>query len=496
MLDYASLCSDKYQYTTGLVMFKKGNDKKQAVFDMFYRKAPDGNNWAIVAGIKQVVNMIKMMNSNSLSKSEKIGFFYNLFKNEEYVNCLSQLKFTGKIYAMKDGEIAFPNEPIISIHAPLLEAQVLETPILCIMNHAMAIATKASRIYRASQGRPVISMGTRRSHGIWAGVYGDEYATIGGCSGISNILTDYLCGIPCTGTMSHSYIESYGVGKENEYRAFYDFVDVNPVNSNILLVDTYDVIRSGLPNAIKVFQEFGLDEKFEKTGECESYGIRLDSGDLAYLSKYCRKELDKAGLCHAKIIATNGLDEYKITDLLNQGAEIDIFGVGDAIATSKHNPCFGGVYKLAEIDGEPTIKLSEDTIKIINPCAKSVLRLSRNLEYLADVICLKYNDGIATKLLKNQFIIKDEFDPMKFTIIEPPYTFKNLLFKVDINRSAYDLKEYCNYARNYFLKNLNSFSPECTRLSKPHIYKVDISDDLYKIKYNLINKIRNELQGG
>jgi nicotinate phosphoribosyltransferase len=390
---------------------------------------------------------------------------------------------------MKDGEIAFPNEPIVSIHAPLLEAQVLETPILSIINHAMLVATKASRIYRASKGIPVISMGTRRAHGLWAGIYGDESAFIGGCTNVSNILTDIKCGVPSVGTMSHSYIESYGIGKEAEYQAFRDFVEVNPVKSNILLIDTYDTIKCGLPNAIKVFKKFNLEEKND------SYGIRLDSGDLAYLSKYCRKELDEAGCFSAKIIASNGLDEYSISELLNQDAKIDIFGVGDAIATSKHNPCFGGVYKLAKIGEQSTIKLSEDTIKVINPDAKNVVRIIQNGQFKADIIYLKEKDEIFSKLIHGeQVTIKDEFDKFKTTTFEDhSYYYESLLQEINYNDDLYDKRDYVQIARIYFLKNLESFSPECIRLTKPHSYKVDISDSLYKLKYSLIKQIKENM---
>lgn len=496
MFKEALFNSDKYQYTMSKVHFRTGKSKEKAIFNYFFRKAPDNNGWAIVSGVTEVLQLISIMNNDSYSYEEKYQLFNKIFKNEDYdfVEELCKLKFTGNIYSMREGEIVFPNEPIIIIEAPLVEAQILETPILSIMNHQCNIATKASRVVRAAKGIPVSSFGSRRAHGPWASILGDKAAFIGGCSSGSNIMTDNLFDVPCTGTMAHAFIESYlPAGKQGEYLAFHDFIKYNgEKNPNILLIDTYNVLKCGIKNAIKVFEEFKLEERFLQTGQ--TYGIRLDSGDLAYLSKKCREELDKAGFVNAKISVTNGLDEYLIKDLLEQGAKIDMFGVGDAIATSKHNPCFGGVYKLSQISGTPTIKLSEDTIKVINPGFQQVYRIYENNEAKADLICLRNNDKNAEQLKNNEDItIFAEFDKrQKTTFLSQQYSCKELLHKVvsegEINYS-YSSIESANYNKEV----LNTISEEHKRLTNPHLYKVDISDDLYDLKMATIENIENSL---
>ena len=385
--------SDKYQYTMSKVYIETNKDKEKAIFNYFFRKAPDNNGWSVVSGISEVLDLINIINGNELTIDKRKELLSKILTNDdEIVEKLANMRFTGNIYAMKEGEIVFPNEPIIILDAPLVEAQILETPILSIMNHQCNIATKASRVVRAANGIPVSSFGSRRAHGPWASILGDKAAFIGGCGSISNIMTDYLYDIKCAGTMAHSFIESYTPPcKHSEYLAFKDFITHNNEGNNILLIDTYNVLKSGLPNAIKVFKEFNCEEQFLQTGLI--YGIRLDSGDLAYLSKKCRQALDDAGLYNAAIFVTNGLDEYLIKELLEQGAEIDGFGVGDAIATSKHNPCFGGVYKLVQLGEHPTIKLSEDTIKVINPGFQQVYRIYQNNEAKADLITLRDNDS-------------------------------------------------------------------------------------------------------
>lgn len=480
--------SDRYQYTMGKIFTKAGKDKEKAIFDVFFRKAPDGNGWAVVSGITEVLELIKIINSNEYTTVEKYEMFFKLLNDKEYATQLSTLKFTGNIYTMREGEIAFPNEPIITLEAPLLEAQILETPILSIINHQMAVATKASRVTRAAKGIPVSSFGSRRAHGPWASIYGDKAAFIGGCDSISNIMTENKFGIPSIGTMAHSFIEAYGSTREGELKAFKDFVKYNSGNSNILLIDTYDVLKCGLPHAIQVFKEFELQKRYEETGQV--YGIRLDSGDLAYLSKKCRQALLEEDLRDARIMVTNGLDEYLIKDLFDQEAEVDGFGVGDAIATSKHNPCFGGVYKLAEINNEPVMKLSEDTIKIINPGFKQVYRIYKNNEPKADLIALR-EDNINTILKNNEsFTIRDEYDRFKQTTFKKDsYNIKELLIKTVENG---EIKGQFNIpiARQYYDYNISTFSIEHTRLTNPHIYKVDISDDLYDLKINTIKQLR------
>ena len=497
MFKEALFNSDKYQYTMSKIHFKTGKASQKSIFNYFFRKAPDNNGWAIVSGVSEVLELISIMNSNEYSYDEKFKLFSKLFNHDndkDFIEKLCNLKFTGNIYSMKEGEIVFPNEPIIIIEAPLVEAQILETPILSIMNHQCNIATKASRVVRAANGIPVSSFGSRRAHGPWASILGDKAAFIGGCSSGSNIMTDNLFNVPCTGTMAHAFIESYlPTGKQGEYNAFHDFVKHNgSVNANILLIDTYNVLKCGLPNAIKVFKEFDLENRFLQTGQ--EYGIRLDSGDLAYLSKKCREELNKAGLKHAKISVTNGLDEYLIRDLLEQEAEIDMFGVGDAIATSKHNPCFGGVYKLTQIDNTPTIKLSEDTIKVINPGFQQVYRIYEDNEAKADLICLRQSDTNVQQLINNEDItISAEFDKRKKTTFNSgKYSYKELLIEIvkdgNINYKCDSIE-----AARYNKESMNTLSKEHKRLTNPHIYKVDISDDLYDLKMKTIKNIEESL---
>ena len=362
-------CSDKYQYTMGKSFFDNGMKDKHAVFNLFYRKAPENNNWAVVSGIDEVVEMVENLGNMDPEFFEK---FLPGDEYKEFRGYLSAMKFTGNIYAMREGEIVFPNQPIIIVEGPLIEAQVLETPMLCIMNHQMAVATKASRVCRATN-RPVSEFGSRRAHGPWAAMYGAKAAIIAGCASTSNILTGTLSGYGSTGTMAHSYVTSFGCSVAGEYEAFDTYIKTHKGEQLIMLIDTYDTLRCGVLNAIRAFKDNGIDDSYEG-----GYGIRLDSGDLAYLSAECRRILDEHGLKNCKIFATNSLDEYLITDLERQGACIDCYGVGDAIATSKANPCFGNVYKLVEIDGQAVLKRSEDKIKLINPGFQITYRIMVN----------------------------------------------------------------------------------------------------------------------
>lgn len=492
--------SDRYQYTMSKVHFKTGKYLSRSIFNYFFRKAPDNNGWSIVSGITEVLQLIEIMNGDDYTFFEKKKMFEKLFSGKnlqddsDVIEKLCKMKYTGDIYSMREGEIVFPNEPIIILDAPLVEAQILETPILSIMNHQCNIATKASRVVRAAKGIPVSSFGSRRAHGPWASILGDKAAYIGGCKSISNIMTDYLYDIKCSGTMAHAFIESYiPPSKQSEYIAFKDFITHNNEGSNILLIDTYDVLKSGLPNAIKLFKEFELEKRYQDTGD--TYGIRLDSGDLAYLSKKCRKAFMQEGLYNAKILLTNGLDEYSIKELLDQGAEVDGFGVGDAIATSKHNPCFGGVYKLSQINNSPTIKLSEDTIKVINPGFQQVYRIYVESEAKADLICLRNNDTDANKLALNEEItIRAEFDKRQSTTFKKgEYTVRELLVPIIKNGKAVVGNFDIDKAQGYCGQSLDSFSEEHKRLTVPHIYKVDISNDLYDLKMDVIKTIEDSL---
>ena len=472
-----SYCSDKYQYTMGKSFFDCGKKDSIAIFNMFYRKAPENNNWAVVSGIDEVMEMIENLGNMSPD------FFEKFLPGEEYRDFrgyLSSMKFTGNVYAMREGEIVFPSQPVITVEAPLIEAQVLETPLLCIMNHQMAVATKASRVCRATD-RPVSEFGSRRAHGPWAATYGAKAAIIAGCANTSNILTGVMFGCGSTGTMAHSYVTSFGCSVEGEHEAFSTYIKTHK-NEPLIL------------NAMRAYRENGIDDSYQY-----GYGVRLDSGDLAYLSIECRKILDENGFKKCKIFATNSLDEYIISDLERQGAKIDSYGVGDAIATSKTNPCFGNVYKLVQLDGMPVLKRSEDKAKLINPGFQITYRIMKNDPekgeiYKADVTCLR-GDSLSRKIEAGEtFTICDEYDRYKFKTFESgSYTVHALQHQVmkDGKRCVqpHDIFE----KKEYYNNTLRHFSPSERRLINPHYYKVDISDDLYNLKMTIIDRLVEEI---
>lgn len=489
MLNY-SYCSDKYQYTMGKSFYETGRKDVTAVFNMFYRKAPENNNWAVCCGTDEIIECVM-----NLGKAEP-EFYGKFLPGDEYAGFrkyLSTLKFTGNIWAMREGEIVFPNQPIITVEAPLIEAQILETPILCIMNHQMAVATKASRVCRATS-HPVSEFGSRRAHGPWAATYGAKAAVIAGCAGTSNVLAGVMNGIPSSGTMAHSFVTSYGSTVEGEHKAFVDYIQTHMGENLILLIDTYDTLKCGILNAIRSFRECGIDDSYPG-----GYGIRLDSGDLAYLSIKVRKLLDAHGMKKCKIFATNSLDEYLISDLERQGACIDSYGVGDAIATSKDAPCFGNVYKLVQIDGEPVLKRSEDTIKLINPGFQTSYRIIKTDPdlgdvYKADVTCLR-GDSIARKIEAGEaFTIFAEDDHFKHKTFEAgSYRWKILQHQVIKDGENVAVRHSLLEKKAYYDDTLAHFSPSERRLINPHYYKVDISADLYEKKISILNELNKQI---
>lgn len=469
----------------GKSFYQAGMKDKIAVFNLFFRKAPDNNNWAVVSGTKEALEMIKGLGS------EDAAFFEKFIPGEEYKEFreyLSKMHFTGNVYAMEEGEIVFPKQPVIVIEAPIIEAQVLETPLLCIMNHQMAIATKASRVTRSTD-KPIGEFGSRRAHGPWAATYGAKAAIIGGCANSSNILTTAIFDVPCSGTMAHSYVTSFGCSLKGEFNAFTTYIKTHTGEPLILLIDTYDTLNCGLKNAIKAYRECGIGN-----GYPQLFGVRLDSGDLAYLSRQCRDVLDKAGLTNCKIFATNALDEYLITELERQGAMIDYYGVGDAIATSKHNPCFGNIYKLVQIDGQPVLKRSEDKTKLINPGFQITYRLIKDGVFKADVTCLK-GDKMAQDIENGREIhIRNEYDEtMNKQFAAGSYTYRILQKKMMENGEICYKEKTLPQKREYYRSNLVSFNETERRLINPHYYKVDISDDLYDLKMQLINNLIHEI---
>lgn len=480
-----SYCSDKYQYTMGKSFYNKGMKEKRAVFNLFFRKAPDKNNWAVVSGIEESLKMIKGIGT------EDESFFEKFLPGEEYAEYrryLATMKFTGNVYAMQEGEIAFPTEPIITIEGPIIEAQVLETPLLCIMNHQMAIATKASRVTRSTK-KGVSEFGSRRAHGPWAATYGAKAAYIGGCLNTSNILTGNIFGVPISGTMAHSYVTSFGCTIKGELEAFETYIKTHPNEAIVLLIDTYDTIRCGILNAIQAFKNCGIDDNY-----APGYGIRLDSGDLAYLSRMCRDILNKEGYKNCKIFATNALDEYLIAEIERQGAQIDAYGVGDAIATSKHNPCFGNVYKLVQIDDKPLLKRSEEKAKLINPGFQVTYRLIQDGHFKADVICLKGDKTADAIENHKELTIQSEFDyTQNKTFSEGSYTYKLLQIEMMKNGEIIYNQPSVKEKREYYLDNLSRLNETEIRLINPHYYKVDISDQLYDLKQDLINNLVKEI---
>lgn len=467
------LIADFYEFTMSNGYFVK-NKNEIAYFDVFFRKVPDNGGYAIMAGLEQIIEYVKNL------KFDKADIEYlrnqKIF-SEEYLKYLSDFKFTGDIWAIPEGTVIFPNEPLITVKAPLIEAQLLETALLLILNHQSLIATKTSRIVRAAQGRPVMEFGARRAHGVSAAIYGARAAIIGGAVGTSCTLTAQKFDVPASGTMAHSWIQSF----DSEYEAFKTYAELYP-HGCTFLIDTYNTLESGLPNAIKVF-----DEILKPQG-IRPVAVRLDSGDLAYLSKKVRKILDEAGYQDCKICVTNSLDEHLITSLIEQKAKVDSFGVGENLITAKSDAVFGGVYKLAAIEknGEmvPKIKISENVEKITNPGFKKIYRFyCKNTNYaLADVIMLKEEQEP-----QEEYEIFDQHNTWKRKKLDNYYV-KELQEKIfEKGKLIYKtptLKEIAQYEK----EQLGTLWEEVKRLKNPQKYYVDLSQKLYDLKTEMLNK--------
>lgn len=399
------LVADFYEYTMANGYFNKNMEDRIAYFDVFFRKVPDEGGYAIVAGLEQIINYIRNLSFDE----EDISYLRKQNKfSEEFLNYLENFRFTGDIWAIPEGTVVFPNEPLITVKAPIIQAQLLETMLLLTTNHQSLIATKTSRIVRAAQGRPVMEFGARRAHGINAAVEGARAAIIGGAVGTSCTLSAKEFNVPASGTMAHSWIQSF----DSEYEAFKAYAELYPDDCTFL-IDTYNTIESGLPNAIKVFNEVLKPKGYRPKA------VRLDSGDLAYLSKKVRKILDEAGYEDCKICTTNSLDEYLIKSLIEQDAKIDLFGVGENLITAKSEPVFGGVYKLVALEKDkkivPKIKVSENTAKVTNPSFKKVYRFYDNetKKAIADVITLA--DEIIDE---REYMIFDPQNPWKKKVLK------------------------------------------------------------------------------
>ncbi len=470
--NFTLLC-DFYELTMANGYFCAGLSNRVSYFDVFFRTIPDGGGFAIAAGLEQVVDYIQNLHFDE----EDIDFLRKkeIF-NEEFLDFLRNFRFTGDIWAVPEGTVIFPNEPIMTVRGPAVQAQFIETFVLLSINHQSLIATKANRIVRASQGRPVSEFGSRRAQGSDGAILGARASYIGGCAGTACTISDKLYGVPAGGTMAHSWVQMF----DTEYESFVTYCQLYPRNAT-LLVDTYDALKSGVPTAIKAFKEILLPQGIT------SCGIRFDSGDIAYLSRKARDMLDAEGLTGCKIFASNSLDEYIIQDLLRQGACIDAFGVGERMITSKSDPVFGGVYKLVAVEKKgtviPKIKISENAAKITNPHFKKLWRLYDRETGKAEADLLGVFDETV-----------DDTQPLE--IFDPNHTWKR---KTMTNFRARPLQEQIfkdgelvyelpplDEVRDYCAREVASLWDEVTRFENPHTYYVDLSQKLWDIKQELL----------
>ena len=474
-----TMLTDFYEFTMANGYFKKGMGNRRAYFDMFFRRVPDGGGYAVMAGVEQLVHYFKNLHftEEDIDYLRGRGCF-----DEQFLDYLSHFKFECDVWAVPEGTPIFPGEPIVTVAGPMVQAQFVETMILLTINHQTLIATKASRITRAAQGRTVLEFGSRRAQGYDGAIYGARAAYIGGCQGTACVLADRDYKIPAGGTMAHSWVQMF----DSEYEAFKAYAEIYPDNC-VFLVDTYNVLKSGVPNAIRVANEvlapMGVRPK----------GIRLDSGDIAYLSIKAREMLDAAGYPDMQIMASNSLDEYLVRDLLNQGAQIDSFGIGERLITSKSEPVFGGVYKLAAVEKNgqviPKIKISENVGKITNPHFKKLYRFYGNDtgKAIADYLCV-YDETVD--------------DSKDITIFDPEATWKR---KRVYNYTALALQETIfkdgqlvyqlptlQEIQDYCKKEVDALWDEVKRFDNPHTYYVDLSQKLWDIKYQLLRENSQE----
>ena len=474
-----TLLTDLYQLTMMNGYLEHEKDNEIAVFDVFFRQN-EMITYSLACGLEQVVDYILNLNFGE----EEIAYLksLNVFR-EDFLEYLKNFKFTGDVYAVKEGTVVFPGEPILTVKAPIMQAQLIETAILNIMNFQTLIATKSAKINYAAKGDVVMEFGLRRAQAPDAGLYGARAAVVGGCSVTSNVLAGKMFDIPVSGTHAHSWVMNF----KDEYTAFMEYAKVYPENT-LLLVDTYDTINQGVPNAIRVFD-------YLKSKGYKPKGIRLDSGDLAYLSKKAREMLDKAGYPDTVICASGDLDEYSIRSLKMQGAKIDLWGVGTRLITSADMPALGGVYKLAAIiDKEgnvtPKIKLSNNAAKITNPGFKNIYRVydKKTGKAEADFIFLRNEEPYDTD---KPLVLTHPTERWKKTTYTN-YELRPLMIEViKDGKLVYDmptLKEIKAYAE----KELDSFWDEYKRLDRPHVYKVDLSDKLYELKSTMLEEIRSK----
>lgn len=469
-----TMLTDFYELTMANGYFKNGFKDTIAYFDMFFRTIPDGGGYVIMAGVEQLVDYFRNL---SFSK-EDIDYLRGKGFSEDFLDYLANFRFACDVWAVPEGTPIFPGEPIVKVKGPVIQAQFVETMVLLTINHQSLIATKANRVVRAAQGRAVMEFGSRRAQGFDGAVYGARAAYIGGCAGTACTISDEMFGTPALGTMAHSWVQLF----DSEYDAFKAYAEEYP-DACTLLVDTYNVLHSGVPNAIKVF-----DEVLSPMGK-RPKGIRIDSGDIAYLSRKARKMLDDAGYPDCSIVASNSLDEYIIRDMLLQGAKVDSFGVGERLITSSSSPVLGGVYKLCAVekDGEiiPKIKLSENVQKITTPGNKRVYRLydRESGKAAADLITLAsetVDDSRPYELFDPDFTWKRK-TLTNYTareLLEPLFRKGECVYK---ERNIEEIKSYCR-------EQIDTLWDEVTRFENPHNYYVDLSQQLWDVKHELLRK--------
>ena len=472
------LC-DYYELTMSNGYFVNGMKDKTVYFDVFYRDNPDNGGYAICAGLQQIVEYINDLSfdDEDIQYLREKGCF-----SEEFLDYLKNFKFTGDIWAIPEGTVVFPGEPLMTVRAPIIEAQFIETYILMMINHQSLIATKAARITRSAKGRPVSEFGSRRAQGADAAMLGARAAYIGGCGSTACAIADEAYGVPASGTMAHSWVQLF----DTEYEAFKTYCEIYPNNAT-LLIDTYNVLESGLPNAIRVFKEVLHPQGIRNCA------VRLDSGDVTYLTKKIRKKLIEEGLPECKIVVSNSMDEYIIRELIRQGAEIDAFGVGERLITAKSDPVFGGVYKVCAVedaDGNviPKIKISENVGKITTPHFKKVYRIrdKETGKAEADLICV-YDETI------------DESQPLE--IFDPVatwkrktfdnYTVTELLVPIFKNGAQVYVLPSIAEIRHHCAEEIEGMWDEVRRFTNPHNYYVDLSEKLWTLKHDMLAKHRN-----
>ena len=472
-INLTMLC-DFYELTMAYGYFEEGNKDRITYFDVFYRQCPDGGGFAIAAGLEQIIDYIQELRF----EPEDIEYLRsrNLF-SEEFLAYLANFKFTGDIWAVPEGTPIFPREPILTVRAPAIEAQLIETFLLLSINHQSLIATKANRVVRAAEGRTVLEFGSRRAQGADAAILGARAAYIGGCNGTACTISDQLFGVKAGGTMAHAWVQMH----DTEYEAFKTYAQLYP-NNCTLLVDTYNTLKSGVPNAIRVF-----DEVLKPLGITKC-GIRLDSGDMTYLSKKARQMLDEAGWTECQISVSNSLDEYIIQDILRQGAKIDLFGVGERLITAKSEPVFGGVYKLVAVEQDdgtvlPKIKISENVGKITTPHYKKLYRFFGNDtgKAIADYLCV-YDETVDD----SQDL--EIFDPDATWKRKTVYNFTAKELQVPVFKNG-ELVYQCptlEEVRRYCLEQVDTLWEEVKRFDNPQTYFVDLSQKLWDVKYGLL----------